>query len=263
MQFINDFLRSQSDGGLANYGLMGTIGQGVMMLAVLFYFIRMKSRWLDWIKGVFIGFLAFEFCVYAQHFFTWYHTGFALDSYEQVSNIAVAFTALPLVAWLCAKTFNTSVGFAGDVISLALLGFHCVGRSGCMFTGCCYGFPCDWGVYSHHTDANQFPVWWVESLFTLAIFVFVICRICRKGYTPDGKNLPYFLLFYGVCRFFSEFTRESTHEYWIFRRFSDIHIHMLLMAAVGGLMLWYIRKKERAAEVGEESSLPTLKGMRK
>ena len=32
---------------------------------------------------------------------------------------------------------------------------------------------------------------------------------------------------------------------------------------VGGLMLWYIRKKERAAEVGEESSLPTLKGMRK
>ena len=96
MQFINDFLRSQPDGGLANYGLLGTIGQGVMMLAVLLYFFRLKPRWLEWIKGAFIGFLAFEFCVYAQHFFTWYHSGFALDSYEQVSNIAVAFTALPL-----------------------------------------------------------------------------------------------------------------------------------------------------------------------
>jgi prolipoprotein diacylglyceryltransferase len=263
MQFINDFLRSQPDGGLANYGLMGTIGQGVMMLAVLFYFIRMKSRWLDWIKGAFIGFLAFEFCVYAQHFFTWYHTGFALDSYEQVSNIAVAFTALPLVAWLCAKTFNTSVGFAGDISALALLGFHFIGRSGCMFTGCCYGFPCDWGVYSHRTGANQFPVWWVESLFTLAILIFILVRICRKGYVPDGKNLPYFLFFYGVCRFFSEFTRESTRDHWIFWRFSDVHVHMLLMAAVGGLMLWYIHKKERVAAVGEEPALPTLKSKRK
>ena len=263
MQFINDFLRSQPDGGLANYGLMGTIGQGVMILAGLFYFIRLKPRWLDWIKGVFIGFLAFKFCVYAQHFFTWYHSGFALDSYEQVSNIAVAFTALPLVAWLCAKTFNTSVGFAGDITALTLLGFHFLGRSGCMFTGCCYGFPCDWGVYSRHTDANQFPVWWVESLFTLAILVFVIYRICRKDYTPDGKNLPYFLFFYGVCRFFSEFTRESTHDRWLFWRVSDIHFHMLLIAAVGGLLLWRIFKKERAAEVGEEASLPVLNGQRK
>ena len=263
MQFINDFIRSQPDGGLSNYGLLGTIGQGVMMLAVLFYFIRMKFRWLDWIKGAFIGFLAFEFCVYAQHFFTWYRTGFALDSYEQISNIAVAFTALPLVAWLCAKTFNTSIGFAGDVVSLALLGFHAFGRSGCMFTGCCYGFPCDWGIYSRHTGANQFPVVWVESLFTLAILVFVICRICRKGYTPDGKNLPYFLLLYGVCRFLSETTRDHTQPYWIVWRFSDIHVHMLLMAVVGGLMLWYICKKERATEAGEESALPKMHGVRR
>ena len=263
MQFINDFLRAQPDGGLSNYGLMGTIGQGVMVLAVLFYFIRMKARWLDCIKGAFIGFIAFEFCVYAQHFFMWYRTGFALDSYEQVSNIAVAFTALPLVAWLCAKTFNTSVGFSGDIVALTLLGFHTFGRSGCMFTGCCYGFPCEWGVYSRHTDANQFPVWWVESLFTLAILVFVIVRICRKGYTPDGKNLPYFLLLYGICRFFSEFTRESTAELWLFWRVSDIHVHMLLMAAVGGLLLWRIAKKEQTSAVGEEPALPTIKGVRK
>lgn len=263
MQFINDFLRAQPDGGVANYGLLGTIGQGVMILAVVFYFIRMKSRWLDWIKGFVIGTIAFYFCVYAQHFLMWYRSGYALDAYFQTANIAVAFTALPLVVWLCAKTFNTSVGFAGDVVALALLGFHTFGRSGCTFIGCCYGFPCDWGLYSHQTGANQFPVWWVESLFTLAIFVFVICRICRKGYTPDGKNLPYFLLLYGTCRFFSEFTRESTHEHWIFWRFSDVHVHMLLMAAVGGLMLWYVCKKERAAEAGEEPALPTLKGTRK
>ena len=268
MQFLNDFLRSQPalDGnspGYQNYSLFGTIAQVMMAVMVIVYLIRMKSKWLEWIKGSVIGFIAFEFCAYGQHFLMWYRSGFALDDYFQGGNIAIAFTALPLVAWLCAKTFNTSVGFAGDVISLALLGFHFLGRSGCMFTGCCYGFPCEWGVYSHRTDANQFPVWWIESLFTLAILVFVIVRICRKGYTPDGKNLPYFLLLYGICRFFSEFTRESTHEYWLFWRVSDIHVHMLVMAAVGGLLLWQIAKKERKSGVGEEPALPTVKGVRK
>lgn len=263
MQWINDFIRSQADSRLANYGLMGTIGQCVMVLVVLFYLIRMKAKWLEWLKAVAIGFIAFAFCIYAQHFFTWYRSGYALDSYEQVSNIAVAFTALPLVAWLCAKTFNTSVAFAGDITALTLLGFHTFGRSGCIFTGCCYGFPCEWGVYSLHTDANQFPVVLVESLFTLAILIFIIVRICGKGYVPDGKNLPYFLLFYGVCRFFSEIARESTSSTWLFWRISDIHIHMLLMTVVGGILLWFALKKERAAEVGKESALPTRKDLRK
>lgn len=263
MQCINDFIRSQADSRLENYGLMGTIGQCVMILAVVFYLIRMKAKWLEWIKAVAIGFIAFMFCIYAQHFLTWYRSGFALDGYEQVANIAVAFTVLPLVAWLCAKTFNLSVAFAGDITALTLLGFHTFGRSGCLFTGCCYGFPCEWGVYSFHTDANQFPVVLVESAFTLAIFVCILVRICRKGYTPDGKNLPYFLLFYGVCRFFSEMTRESTYDSWLFWRISDVHVHMLLMAVVGGVLLWLVNRKERADAVGEEPKLPTLKGARK
>ena len=264
MQFINDFLCSLSqEEGSALYGLMGTIGQVCMVLVVIFYLIRMKSKWLEWIKGVVISAISFYFCIYAYHFLTWYRTGFALDAYFQVANLAISFTLLPLVAWLCAKTFNTSVGFAGDITAVALLGFHTFGRSGCLFGTCCYGFPCDWGIYSRGTQANQFPVSFVESLFTLVILIFIICRICRKGYSPDGKNLPYFLLLYGTCRFFSEFTRESTRDFWLFWRFSDVHIHMLLMATVGGLMLWYIRKKERVSEVGEESSLPILKGRRK
>ena len=266
MQWINDFLRAQANTEVAraNYGLLGTIGQAVMVLAVVFYFIRMRSKIWDIVKGVLIGFIAFEFCIYAQHFLMWYRSGYALDNYYQVANIAVSFTGLPLVAWLCAKTFNTSVGFAGDITALALLGFHTFGRSGCMFTGCCYGFPCDWGLYSRQTGANQFPVCWVESLFSLAILIFVLVRICRKGYTPDGKNLPYFLLLYGICRFFSEFTRDYNRDHWLFWRFSDVHVHMLLMAAVGGWLLWRIdQANKREKEALKGIPLPILKGRRK
>lgn len=264
MQFINDFLRSlSSDEGTNLYNSTGIIAAVLMVAVVIVYLIRMKVKPLEAVKGIVIGAMAYYFCVYAQHFVTWYRVGFALDNYFRTANIAVAFTLLPLVAWLCAEAFNTSNGFAGDIAALALLGMHVPGRSGCTFTGCCYGFPCEWGVYSRHTGENQFPVCWVESLFTLAILVFILIRIFRKGYTPDGKNLPYFLLLYGVCRFFSEMTRESTHEDWIFWRISDIHIHMLVMAAVGGFLLWRVIKKERAVAVGEEPALPILNGQRK
>lgn len=263
MQMINEFLRSQGEAASANYGLMGTIGLAVMMLAVVFYLIRMKAKWLDWIKGAVMSAIALYFCVYAYHFFTWYRSGFALNSYEQVSNLAVSFTALPLVAWLCAKAFNTSVGFAGDITALTLLGFHTFGRFGCFFGGCCYGFPCDWGFYSRYTSDYHFPTVAVESLFTLGIFIFVIVRICRKGYTPDGKNLPYFLLLYGTCRFFSEITRESTSQFWLFWRISDVHIHMLVMAALGGYLLYRnIRRTKAAAASAAQPELPELNGVR-
>ena len=61
MQWINDFLRAQADSEVAraNYSLLGTIGQAAMILAVIFYFIRMKSKVWDIVKGVLIGAIAF------------------------------------------------------------------------------------------------------------------------------------------------------------------------------------------------------------
>lgn len=262
MSFINDFLRNQADEGAAAYALMGTIGKALMIAAVLFYLIRMRADLRTWLKGVAIGAITFYFSINAHWFMQWYAVGFDPGRYTaQAGNLALAFTLLPLVAWLCAKAMNTSAGFAGDVAALTMLGFHVTGRSGCLFTGCCYGFACDGGWYSHETDAYQFPTALVESLFTLGILIFIIVRIGRKGYAPDGRNLPYFLLFYGVCRFFSELTRQSTADRWLFWRVSDIHLHMVLMALVGGWMLYAIAQREGAART--ESAQPAPRGRRK
>ena len=264
MSLINDYLLSLSrEQGKALYGLTGNIAMAVMALAVIVYLLRMRVKPIENVKALVIGYLVFMFNGYAQRFIVWYRVGFDPDRYFQTANIALAYTLLPLLVWLCAKTFNTSFGFAGDVAALTSLGYHVVGRSGCTFTGCCYGFSCEWGVYSRVTQANQFPVCWVESLFTLAILVYLFLRIFRKGYVPDGKMLPLFLLLYGVCRFFSEMTRESTKDLWLFWRISDVHLHMLVMAALGGFLLWRITKRERTAAVGEETPLPTLNGQRK
>ena len=299
MQLINDFLRSQTDKGVYYYGLMGTIGQGIMLLMVVFYLIwtwvkispavsdkiTTKDKIFTTIKGVVMAAIAYYFSLSAHRFMLWYQVGFDPNLYNStVANLAVGFTLLPLLAWLCAKVFNTTTGFAGDVTALTILGFHVAGRSGCLFTGCCYGFACDWGWYSHaavadavHETINnttivdesivlpsaesvayRFPVSLVESLLTLGILIFLLVRICRKGYTPDGKNLPYFLLIYGIGRFITETTRDSAKADWIIWRFSDIHIHMLLMAVVGAFLLYSIARKSRVVTSPEEPQLPKV-----
>ena len=258
MSFINNLLRGQTDGGAAGYGLTGTVATALMIAAVLFYLLRMRLDLRTWLKGLAVGAVTYYFSIYAHWLMQWYAVGFDPGRYTaQAANLALAFTLLPLPAWLCAKVFNLPVGFTGDVAALTMLGFHVIGRSGCLFTGCCYGFPCDWGWYSHETGANQFPTPLVESLFTLGILIFILLRIGRKGYVPDGKNLPWFLLLYGVCRFFSELTRQSTADRWLFWRVSDIHLHMLAMALVGGWMLYAILAQEKAA------AGPVLGGRRK
>jgi len=263
MEFINNWLRSLPDDGRSLYGLAGGIGIGLMILVVVCYLIRMKVKPLDALKGVIIAAIAYYFCIYAHRFLLWYQVDFDINRYfDSTANLAVGFTLLPFVAWLCSKTFNVSQGFSGDITALALLGFHVIGRSGCVFTGCCYGFPCSWGLFSHQTDTNHFPVCIVESLFTLGILIYLFVRICRKGYVPDGKNLPYMLLLYGGLRFISEFTRESTYQQWLFWRFSDVHIHMLLMVLVGALTLYLNLRRTKAVEVGEEP-LPELKAQRR
>lgn len=261
MSFINNYLTSISETrGSELYAATGTVAHVVMVLVVLFYLCWMRPNFLTFLKGVVVAVLTYYFTGYAQYFMVWYRVGFSPDAYFQTANLALGFVLLPLLAWLAAKILNISVGYAGDVTALTMLGYHVIGRSGCIFGGCCYGFPCEWGWHNTATGIKHFPTAFIESLFTLAILVFILYRICRRSYTPDGKNLPYFLLLYGVCRFFSEMTRESTREYWIFWRFSDVHIHMLLMTAVGGALLWYAMKKDRSDEAGEELSLPVIRG---
>jgi len=172
---------------------------------------------------------------------------------------------------------------SGELAAITTLGWHFVGRSGCTFTGCCHGIPSSWGIYTHKIDSLAFPVCWLESLLTLGILIFLLVRLFRRGLMPEGKQsrfrlvnwyyrkrrmldngraLPYMLLFYGTGRFFTEFLRYHPEDDILFGFLPEFSIHALLMAVVGGYLLYRLIKKEKAAAVPEEEALPTLKGQR-
>jgi len=195
---------------------------------------------------------------------TWYRRDFAWDGYQGTANVGYAFTLLPLLCWLCDKVFNIPSGTAGELGAITTLSWHFVGRSGCTFSGCCRGIDCSWGIFSHYADGNTFPVCWAESLLTLGILIFLLVRMFRRGRVPDdGRALPYMLLFYGGGRFFTEFLRYHPTDDILFGFLPEFSIHALLMALVGGWLLYRnIREAKAAAQAAAEPILPELSGQR-
>lgn len=282
MEVFNNWLNEiQHNGqGIQLYNLTGTICTILLVLAFALYTWRQR---LNPFKALVIAYIARMFMIYAQHMITWYRRDYSLEAYEGTANIGYAFILLPLFCWLCDKAFNTPDGTSGELVAVTTMAWHWVGRSGCTFSGCCHGIDCSWGIYSHYADGNTFPVCWLESLLSLGILIFLVVRMLRRGYAPegkrskyrvvnwyyrkrrlldDGKALPFMLLFYGGGRFFTEFLRYHEPEHVLFGFLPSLSVLALLMAGLGAALLyWHSKKAKAATEEGE--TLTALKGRRK
>ena len=256
MDWLNQWILSQSDDGTTLYNLTGTVALAPMVLVALWYLWRHKVHPL---KGIAIGVLAHYMNIYIHNLVMWMMEGFAPDTYGLEANLCVAFVYLPLVALLLGGVFNLPYRLVSEQLAVSITALHLLGRVGCVFTGCCYGYPCDWGLWSFQTQDHRFPVVLMEGLMILAILIFLLIRVGRRGYTPDGKTLPLMLALYGVGRFATEFLRDNDKLFW---GLSNIALHALFMAAVGGAMLWWMHRQQQAA-VQTEETLPTIKGIRK
>ena len=233
MDFINSIVLKliEQDSYNQAYGMAGTVGEVFCYLTALWYTWRMR---LHPLKTVAITFLGLNFATGLNGLLLFALSGFTNGVR---SNLAVMFVYLLPLSWLLGKIFRLRWQTVSELIALTMLAFHVFGRSGCIFTGCCHGYHCDWGVYSLVADDTVFPVVLVESLMTLGIFIFLLIRMRGKDYVADGKAMPWMLTLYGVGRFLTEFLRDN-EKIWL--GCSDIAFHALFMAVVGLIALFCI-----------------------
>ena len=86
--------------------------------------------------------------------------------------------------------------------------FHCFGRIGCFFAGCCYGIPTSVGFpMAFDSTVPRFPVQLVEAFCCMIIFISLI--IIEKK-TKNANLLIMYLNTYSVVRFILEFLRGDT-----------------------------------------------------
>jgi len=163
------------------------------------------------------------------------------------NNIVRVFVYLPLAGWLAAKILRLEWKRVCDLLAFCPLVVHGVSHFGCIFPGCCFGYPCEWGLYNPMLKKCLFPIQIIEALTAWAIIFYLFFRHKRRNGVADGLEIPIMLILFGSTRFVWEFFRDNPKILW---GCSNLSFHALFMFVVGVLSYIIIknRKKRRFEE---------------
>ena len=143
-----------------------------------------------------------------------------------VNSIVRVFIFVPLIGFVFAKILRLKARLVWDATAMFPLLRSAFAQIACIFTGCCAGYPWQWGIYNKRTGQNHFPVPLLETALTLAIFFWLLHRVRKNGWKSDGTLFPRMLFWYGIMRFLCEALRGNEK---LLLLCSAIGIHALLL----------------------------------
>ena len=144
---------------------------------------------------------------------------------------------------------------AKPVIALLLFAApaaHAIGRTGCLFAGCCYGIECSLPIAVSLHGKLLFPVQLLEAalnLFLFAVLILLVMKVSQKEWV-----IPVYLGGYPIIRFFCEFLRGDP-ERGVRGIFSTSQVISLILLAVALLTaVRFLRKPPAATASGNRSN---------
>ena len=183
--------------------------------------------------------------IYIQY---WIESGFTRFG---GNNIVRGFIYIPLFAIISSKILKIKWKTTCDFITPCICLCHAVSHIGCIFDGCCKGYPSDFGIYNPIYEINLFPVQLFESLTAFLIVFTIVYRAKKLNYKPDGKSFPIMLILFGISRFAWEFARNNEKLIW---GISSLAFHALFMAIVGIvslIIIWLNNKKNKKVDINK------------
>ena len=163
----------------------------------------------------------------------------------------------PIFFAVVAKLSKLNVNRALDILAPTTTIGNMISHLGCIFPGCCYGYPIEnypeslhWmGIYSNALKTYTFPVQIIECLLYGLIAVIIIIWAHHKHYQTEGKAFPIYLILFGVFRFCMEFLRNNEKIAGPLSEFSFWCIGWIIMGS-GWLLIKYILKKKKLHKQG-------------
>lgn len=247
MNFLNELVRSAESANLSEtlYNTLNVVGG---FIALFFNFWYGKKLKIPFFKIIALTVIHIAVLLATMLFLCWVDTGF---TYFGTKEISKGFIYSIPTAYLCSKAFKVKYGAVLNMFAITPLFVHAVARMGCLFTGCCYGYPCEWGFYSIRRMYNTFPVQLVEILF-LTLMIIVLTLISKKQkYAPNGRLMPIMLITYAILRFLTEFKRDN-EKLW--ENLSVVSLHCIFMLVVGVIFYYEMKRRNLCATNEEQSS---------
>ena len=165
------------------------------------------------------------------------------------NNIVRIFVYVPLVGLPVARCLKVDRKKMLSLLSFGPLLVHGISHFGCIFFGCCAGYPCSFGLYNPAYQEIRFPTQPIEALAAVAIVVYLFYRAKKRSYLPDGMEYPLMLVLYGSSRFCFEFLRDNDK---LILGLSNLAFHALFMFAVGAVWLFLLKRREKISNEKRE-----------
>lgn len=216
---------------LANtlYSVFLVIGYIVSIVAGLLY--RRKFD-INFVKMLLLVVLTFAFLSLLTMVLFWLECGYPGTG---TVSIVRAFPYLMFIIWLLSKLLKLKWSTACDFIAPLICLQLGIALIGCVFVGCCKGYPCEWGIYNIDYNGKAFPIQIVEVVAVLIISAFLFWYNKKFAYNSGGSTLPIMSIVFGLTRFFIEFGRNNEK---ILFECSSISFHALFMVLVGMVVLY-------------------------
>lgn len=165
---------------------------------------------------------------------SWVFSGGRIYELNFIRIVPFLWSYFALLAWYlkdpCGKVF--------DFLTIVGAFLFVVARIGCIFPGCCHGYPSEWGLYSNVAGAVCFPIQIIEIVVGM-IVAFLLLYLSKKP-TCQGKIYPYYLVLFGGTRFVLEFFRDNEK---LFLGLSELTLFAAACVILGIGILLYQRKK--------------------
>lgn len=147
---------------------------------------------------------------------------------------------IPVMMGLLRKLFSLNWRQCTDACAPCVIVMIAVMRFGCLLNGCCGGWMAQLGSVSFRWPTQAF-----EGIGDVAILMWVLG--IEKRENKPGALYPYFLLSYGVLRFFVEFFRDTAKDWLYMSHGQGFSIVAILIAVT-------VLKREKITDGGTESN---------
>ncbi len=149
-------------------------------------------------------------------------------------------TFMPIAIFILAKLLRDRFAIVADFVAPLLAIFHGVTHLGCIFDGCCHGYPAQWGLFSNAAGTVCFPIQPIEAVSSTLIGI-VLSILFWKG-KQQGRLYAWYLFLFGASRFLWEFLRDNEK---VWHDISELAFHALAAAVIGLLALVIIHLYNR------------------
>lgn len=132
------------------------------------------------------------------------------------NNLGVAFGLFVIGVAAITYFSQTSVAFSLDAAVPAFILGRGLAISGCIFLGCCHGFPVLWGIYSGVTKTFTFPTVCLDSITSCCIVIYLVFLARKQNYVGNGTVAANGIILFGFLRIIVDILRDNRKLVFLF-----------------------------------------------